>query len=317
MRNRSFIYFSSNDEEFQSGLLAPHPKGTFLISSFKGEAHSFRFTPCKVSDIDFSQDGLLITELRDTEMNQHCNLVKKAIANITNGQLKKVVLSRTKNVSGKFCIQNVLSQLKEQFPLAFVYCLRLENEMWIGATPEILISGNHKKFQSHSLAGTKPKNESFSRKEIEEQDIVTTYITEKLKGTKNLEVKKTSELVYGEIKHLLSVITFETESVASCLSKLHPTPAVLGVPSQEAKDFILHNEQHPRHLYTGYLGFSDDDRTDIFVNLRCGRVHKAGVDLFAGGGIVQNSDPQDEWKETENKLATFTAILNNNKLEGI
>jgi isochorismate synthase len=317
LKHKRFIYYSRNSQQFQSAVLTPNSEGQFILAPFTGDEMRFDYDACNLEELDFSQNDLSAASINNTSKEVHLKMVQQAIDAIDKGHLNKVVISRKKNIEGAFDIPQILLQLQASFPNTFVYCIRLNDQMWIGATPEILIEGHGNKFKTYSLAGTKTVNEAFSQKEIDEQKIVTDYIALKLADTENLRIEPTTELVYNNIKHLLSVIHFENISVSEGLKKLHPTPAVLGTPSSIALELIQNTEPYARELYTGYIGFTSDTETYVYVNLRCGKVHANGIELFVGGGIVKYSVPEDEWIETENKVATFTAILNQHTLEGI
>ncbi len=317
MKHKSFIYFSRNSQQFQSAVLTPNSKGQFILAPFSGDEKRFDYQACQLDELDFSQKDLSIVSTESTSKQEHLKMVGQAINSIDKGLLNKVVVSRKKNIKGIFDIPRILLQLQTSFPNTFIYCIRLNDQMWIGATPEILIEGKGNKFKTYSLAGTKTLSEAFSQKEIDEQKIVTEYIAQKLSDAENLRIEQTTELVYNNIKHLLSIIHFENYTIIEGLKKLHPTPAVLGTPSSTALKFIQNTEPHARELYTGYIGFTSATETYVYVNLRCGKVHAHGVELFVGGGIVKDSVPEDEWTETENKVATFTSILNQHTLEGI
>jgi isochorismate synthase len=92
---------------------------------------------------------------------------------------------------------------------------------------------------------------------------------------------------------------------------LHPTPAVCGTPQKIARDFLLSNEEYAREYYTGYIGpvFKEGNDSHLFVNLRCIKIMDSKAYLYAGGGITQASDAEEEWKETKNKLQTMLQVL--------
>lgn len=318
MKHTSFIYFANKTNTFEAAQLVLNQKsGDFIVADFDGSANRYDTQKCEVEDLNFCQSKLKIQTGSSTEERTHQLAVKKALELIEKRELEKVVISCTKHITGQFDIKQILADLQLNFANTLVYCLRLENQMWLGATPEILIEGKESHYQTFSLAGTKKLNEKFTDKEIKEQEIVTKYVAQKLEASLNLIIEPTTELVYNNIKHLLSLIRFESKSVLKNIKELHPTPAVLGVPKDNAKAFISNNEKHKREFYTGYLGFLNPENTSIYVNLRCGQLYRNGITLYAGGGIVKDSIPEDEWIETENKVATFTAILNQHTLEGI
>ena len=94
------------------------------------------------------------------------------------------------------------------------------------------------------------------------------------------------------------------------LELLHPTSAVCGMPKEPSKDFILENEDFDREYFSGFLGpVNVLDETSIFVNLRCMKLMTNAVKLFAGAGIISNSNPEKEWIETENKMDTLLKVF--------
>jgi isochorismate synthase len=110
----------------------------------------------------------------------------------------------------------------------------------------------------------------------------------------------------GKLWHLRT--DFKAEGKTNLLQiarTLHPTPAVCGLPKPQALALINKYESAPRSLYAGYLGYLPGDETEpatLYVHLRCACISSANPVLFAGGGIMPDSNPEDEWAETEDKL---------------
>jgi isochorismate synthase len=114
--------------------------------------------------------------------------------------------------------------------------------------------------------------------------------------------------------------------------RLHPTPAVCGLPKESSKSFILENENYDREFYTGFLGelnFTSEKKrnsnsrnvengayraikksTELFVNLRCIQIVDALAFIYVGGGVTKDSDSEKEWEETINKSHTMLRVLN-------
>jgi isochorismate synthase len=91
---------------------------------------------------------------------------------------------------------------------------------------------------------------------------------------------------------------------------LHPTPAVCGLPKEQSKAFILENENYDRTFYTGFLGeLNMENKTDLFVNLRCMEICESQANLFMGCGITKDSIPEKEWEESINKSFTMKRVL--------
>jgi isochorismate synthase len=110
------------------------------------------------------------------------------------------------------------------------------------------------------------------------------------------------------LKHLNTKIkaTFTKDiSVQEICKALHPTPAIAGFPKEKAVDFILKNEIHDRKYYSGMMGIESDMSSIYFVNIRCMQVCQNEIIIYAGCGITEDSDPEKEWEESENKIANI------------
>ena len=90
---------------------------------------------------------------------------------------------------------------------------------------------------------------------------------------------------------------------------LHPSPAICGMPTEKARHLITEIENHDRAFYTGYFGPISNERTDLYVNLRCMQWHKDYLEIYVGGGITAESDPEKEWQETCDKMQTMLQLL--------
>ena len=102
------------------------------------------------------------------------------------------------------------------------------------------------------------------------------------------------------------------EKLGDVLQLLHPTPAVCGLPKEEAYHFIIENEGYDRSYYSGFIGWLDPKgKTDLYVNLRCMNILPQTFTLYAGGGLLAASQLEEEWQETEDKLDTMRRIVGN------
>lgn len=260
--------------------------------------------------IDFSNQG----------KEHHIQLVKKAVQQIQAGGLDKVVLSRKLNLSTSKEPFKIAHALLVKYPNAFVYWwYHPKVGMWFGATPERLLNYRKGKISTTSLAGTLPvtlHTPNWTPKEREEQAMVTDFITSNLEDyVDNLNVSKPENKKAGKLWHLKSEIKGNLKSgidLSKITEKLHPTPAVCGLPKQEAFDFINANEGYNREFYTGYLGTVNMDSAEVvnlFVNLRCFKYSNGNAQIFVGGGITGSSDPEKEWEETQFKSSTILEVL--------
>ena len=117
----------------------------------------------------------------------------------------------------------------------------------------------------------------------------------------------------GDLEHLKNEISIEKTNGISwqlLAKKLHPTPAVCGVPFRFAQQYILDNENFDRKYYSGYLGpVNMAGETNLYVNLRCMQATKKSLLLYAGCGITALSNPENEWEETNAKLSLLQQLL--------
>ncbi len=95
------------------------------------------------------------------------------------------------------------------------------------------------------------------------------------------------------------------------LKRLHPTPAVCGLPKEKAYRFIQENEGYDRQYYSGFIGWLEPEgKSDLYVNLRCMNILSDRLVLYAGSGLLLSSEPESEWQETEAKMQTMRRLLN-------
>jgi isochorismate synthase len=241
------------------------------------------------------------------------------ISEIEAQKLSKAVFSRIKAID--FDGEKVLdlfNKLCEAYPSAFVYFVSSELfGTWVGATPETLLEVNVSNFKTMSLAGTKKASDEtpWREKETMEQAYVTNFILNEIQKVENVEVAVNGPYTYvaGPVKHLRTDFHFSSETIngLKLAKSLHPTPAVSGLPRAEALKLIASHEQHDRGFYTGCIGWTINNKSSLYVNLRCCQLQAHKTYLYLGGGFTIDSKPNEEWEETENKSKTLLNILQN------
>ena len=265
--------------------------------------------------------------------------VGEAVEAIQRGELRKVVLSRTKHVQfadapDAFALFDKLCQ---KYPAAFVSAVSIpeRGQIWMSATPERLVSLSADGiFQTAALAGTqsafnpdgtsiRPAHAMWSQKEIEEQALVSRYIIECFKKIRLREYieEGPKSIIAGNLMHLGTTFTVDTQAVrypqlgTVMLRLLHPTSAVCGSPRDAAFDFIRQHERHDREFYSGFLGpvninvNNEGPATNLFVHIRCMKLEGKIATLYAGAGITEDSEPEHEWLETEMKSQTLLSVM--------
>jgi isochorismate synthase len=261
-------------------------------------------------------------------------MVSNAITSIENGEVQKVVLSRTKNITlpDTFEVIEAFQKLCIAYPNAFISLVYLPEHQcfWLGATPETLVSMDKDgKFRTMSLAGTQSavgangENLSageirWSHKEIEEQAFVSRYIIECFKKIRLREYHESGPKTVqaGNLMHLRTDYMVDTKEVnfpqlgTVMLELLHPTSAVCGMPKASALRIIAEQELHDREFYSGFLGpVNMQEESHLFVNLRTMKVVESEAIFYAGCGITEDSNPVKEWYETEMKIETLMKVI--------
>lgn len=240
-------------------------------------------------------------------------------AQLCNHSFQKLVLSRSIELprTGDETPLQLFQRACERYPRMMI-CLVYtpQSGLWLAATPEILLAGKDHRWQTIALAGTMKYEEElrWSDKNIQEQRYVATYITRQLEQfTHDFTEEGPRTARAGHLAHLRSDFLFslpDESVVGDLLQALHPTPAVCGLPKQEAFRFIQQNEHHDRSYYSGFLGpLFLHRQTHLFVTLRCMQLFRDGYRLYAGGGLLKDSVEEQEWQETETKLDTIRCLF--------
>lgn len=229
-------------------------------------------------------------------------------------QLDKAVFSRIKMQSfqNEF-IEDLFYELEKNYKNAFVYLVSSkEFGTWIGASPEILIESHADFMFTTALAGTKKTEEvdvEWGEKELFEQQIVTDYVLKTLENLKlkSIESNGPYDFSAGPVTHLKTDISADLNHVKpwTVAVNLHPTPAIGGYPKDKALALIQSVEPHNRGIYTGVIGLIDENSSKLYVNLRCAQLLNKSIYLYLGGGFTNQSIPDLEWHETENKSKTI------------
>lgn len=238
---------------------------------------------------------------------------------LVSGDFQKLVLSRCLDVArpDQATPEALFRQACERYPRMIISLVCTpKSGLWLMATPEVLLSGSGNEWLTIALAGTMPYADDvrWGDKDIQEQRYVATYITEQLEQfTSNFTESGPYTARAGHLAHLRSDFRFmlnDERQVGELLRALHPTPAVCGLPKQQAFRFILQNEHHRRSYYSGFMGpLFLDGQTHLYVSLRCMQLFATHYRLYAGGGLLADSVEELEWQETETKLDTMRNLI--------
>jgi menaquinone-specific isochorismate synthase len=255
-----------------------------------------------------------------------CALVGHAVAAIRAGRFDKVVLAREVLVEAnrQLIAVDVLRRLHALYPSCIVFAA----DGFLGASPELLISRTGPEIASHPLAGTiahsgDPEADGraaagllASAKERHEHRLVVDAVAAALRPVcDRLDVPETPSIVsLRNVSHLGTLLCGHLAGVeASALdlvAALHPTPAVSGAPNEEALAYLREVEGFDRGRYAGPVGWQDRNGDGAWaVGIRSAELRGHRARLFAGVGVVADSDPAAELAETQLKLQALLAAV--------
>jgi isochorismate synthase len=271
------------------------------------------------------------TDTQNEDCKSHfISLVEKGIEAIQAGFVEKVVPARTHliKLGENFDLAKSLHRMLDAYPNSFVNFFHIPAVgTWIGASPEILIETKENMFYTMSLAGTQPakgenplKTAAWTQKEIEEQALVSRYIVDCFKKIRLREYEEhgPKTVLAGTLLHLRSDFKVNMRTTnfpqlgSVMLELLHPTSAVCGMPRKEAHEFLKKYENLDRSFFAGFIGpVNIEGETSIYVNLRTASLSRDQAILYAGAGVTADSDPEQEWEETELKCQIIGKFLQN------
>jgi isochorismate synthase len=259
-------------------------------------------------------------------------LVAETVQRIREGAYEKVVLARGVQVTlpahtDTFDIPATLQQLRQSYPDTYVFAIQRGERFFVGATPERLIQAEDGQIRTMALAGSARRGASEeedmqigsellqSQKNNAEHALVVTMVRDALLThcTHVHVVEKPQLLKLKNVQHLKTPIVGELlpgRCILDVMANLHPTPAVGGFPHEVALMSIRNIEKLDRGWYAGPLGWiGPSGHGEFAVALRSGLIDGNKATLFAGCGIVADSDPESEYTESCLKLQVMLGGL--------
>jgi salicylate biosynthesis isochorismate synthase len=255
--------------------------------------------------------------------------VARAVERIRAGEFEKIVLARDVEVHAplEHDVGAVLGMLREAFPSCYVFSVGRGDGVFLAASPELLVRREGQRASTVALAGSARRSADpsiddhlgeqllQSVKDRSENEIVVRRIARALRRH-SVWVTAAPEpalVRVANIQHLGTPIRAQLAAPLSAVELagvLHPTPAVGGEPLHVVSPLIPALEGLDRGWYAGAVGWSDSTGDGEFcVALRCALLRGRLAALYAGGGIVRDSDPVAELAETEVKLGALLPVL--------
>jgi salicylate biosynthesis isochorismate synthase len=269
--------------------------------------------------------GTAFEDARDRWMR----LVAETASAIRAGRFDKVVLAREEVVPlGRPAdIAAALRALGRRYPESGVFALWRGDQCFLGATPERLARVGTGIVEVDCLAGTAPRGRTpaedarladwllHSGKNLHEHGVVREWLRARLAPLcTHLEIPAEPGLKrLANVQHLHTPLAGRLragQNILTVADALMPTPALAGAPQKEAMAYIRDREGFDRGWYGGAIGWAGMDGSGEFmVAIRCALVGPVSAHLYAGAGIMGDSDPAAEWEETVLKLRPMKQAL--------
>lgn len=247
------------------------------------------------------------------------------------GHLQKVVLGRQREltISAPLLIANALQQLRQQQPLSYHVALKHDGQVFISATPERLVKVEHGELATAGVAGTTKRASdpiadallgeqllADAKNHHEHAVVVQTIVAQLQDLTQQLQVPAAPILLKNaQMQHLYTPITAklaDNVTLLDVMQRLHPTPALGGQPRQLALSVIQRVERDARGLFASPIGFFNGlNDGEFVVGIRALWARDTKVRLFAGAGILSDSQPASEYQETDLKMRPMMALFEN------
>jgi salicylate biosynthesis isochorismate synthase len=270
-------------------------------------------------------------EAEDGRDAAHLLRIRRALAAVRSGALEKVVVARDHVFRGPGAASPdaVFEALASRHPRCCSFLIRRGDAAFVGASPERLVRVARAEVRADALAGSAPRGATLdrdarlardlleSKKEQEEHAVVVRALRDALEPLcSDLVVPEAPRVrALAGIQHLHTPVTGRLRPdvdlpLLALAERVHPTPAVAGAPRESALAWLGAHEELDRGWYAGGVGWMDlRGQGELFVALRSALLREGEARLFAGAGIVADSDARAELRETQLKLRAVLGAL--------
>lgn len=255
--------------------------------------------------------------------------IERVANNIQAGRLEKAVLARSVRVPvpDGFSVAAALRRLRADYPETYVFAVAGDHGCFLGATPERIVHLAENVVNVACLAGSMGRGDTEAEdralgdmlladsKNVEEHQVVLRSILAALEPVCDAVTAgaKPGLRKFANVQHLYTPVRARARSgvnVLDLVSRVHPTPAIGGHPTSDALELIAREEEMDRGWYAGPIGWMDSEGDGEFaVGLRSGLLRDGNAHLFAGCGIMGDSDPESEFTESVLKLRPMRRAL--------
>jgi menaquinone-specific isochorismate synthase len=260
-------------------------------------------------------------------------MINEALDQINEGIIKKIVLARKieLTLSEDLNITKAITELKKDYPNCRLFAYHKGKSTFFGATPELITKLSGGKIHIDAIAGSIGRGKT-ELEDLELEKILTSnkkdldehrYVLEHFRNVidnfgENITLDESPSVKrLKNIQHLLTKIVGDLKpdtSVMNILRELHPTPAICGLPKEAALNLIKRIENQRRGLYSGIIGwFNFNNEGEFAVAIRSAVTYGNKLVAYAGSGIVEGSEPESEFEETEMKFKPILSLFDEKK----
>lgn len=247
--------------------------------------------------------------------------VNSALAAINRNEIEKIVLARRMDYQFEDDVDplSLMTLLREQNRSCYsILHQPRPGTTFISVTPERLYLREDRKIFIDAVSSTLPRGSTPDEDAMLERKLLRDdklrrehqYVADTIMADiasfcdGDPVIDGPSALKLDRIQHIASAITGQLKSEVDdeqVVDALHPTPAVAGVPREQAMVMISEMEPFTRGWYAGTIGMIDGDRAEFAVGIRSAVIHDNVISAYTGAGIIRGSDPDREWEEIESK----------------
>lgn len=260
------------------------------------------------------------------------NLISSTLDKMVELNISKTVVSRRAELtlSDEPDWNEIKKYFSTNYPDCNIFIYQNRGSAFFGASPEKLMKIRDKNITIDILAGSNPRGlnaEADKKLEMEmtsssklnyEHDLVLHQIKKAItKYVSKIFVQKVPYKKLSNIQHLHTIVRtelLEHADIFDLIEAIYPTGAICGEPKDKALNLLKKIEDHKRGLYSGIIGyFNLSNEGDFIIGIRSALLHENKLFAYAGCGIVEGSDPEKEFYETELKLKAILSFFDENK----
>ena len=262
---------------------------------------------------------------------EYCNIVEKTKEYIRDGDIFQAVISRKFTCKYDGCLINAYRVLRTINPSPYMVYMNIDDDEIISTSPETLVRLQNGRLYTFPDAGSRPRGKTdeedialeksllSDEKELSEHNMLVDLGRNDLgRISKYDSVEVTKYMVihrYSKIMHICSQVESNIRDDCDAMDAIEsvlPAGTLSGAPKIRACEIIEEQEALPREIYGGALGYMDfTGNLDTCIAIRMAYKKGENVYVQAGGGIVADSVPKNEYEESANKAAAVMNAVRN------